>query len=160
MVCATDRHTSGVYRHGCCDGAAAAQFLSLIDKTIVQANRLILLVAKSGGHPLHGSTSEDFRDKRPFLPGCMYRQSRHRCGGTQRDTTMNWELKPVTFTDLDDCVAGLNRLGRGDGRHSSQRFSWPITTFKPPLVDKKSNWETNGRWSARRIKHAPRPDVA
>jgi hypothetical protein len=56
---------------------------------------------------------------------------------------MNWKLKPVTFTDLDDCVANLSRLGRVDDRHSSERFRQgplvAIAIFKPPLVDKKSN---------------------
>ena len=61
---------------------------------------------------------------------------------------MTWEyqLKPVTFTDLDDCVASLNRLGR-DGWEmitiqasgSGKDRSWPIAIFKRPLANKKSN---------------------
>ena len=61
---------------------------------------------------------------------------------------MTWEyqLKPVTFTDLDDCVASLNRLGR-DGWEliaiqasgSDKDRSWPIAIFKRPLANKKSN---------------------
>jgi len=61
---------------------------------------------------------------------------------------MTWEyqLKPVTFTDLEDCVASLNRLGRdgwelvaiqANGLDNSG--SWPIAIFKRPLADKKSN---------------------
>ena len=57
---------------------------------------------------------------------------------------MTWEyqLKPVTFTDLDDCVASLNRLGR-DGweliaiqaNGSGKDRSWPIAIFKRLLAD-------------------------
>jgi len=61
---------------------------------------------------------------------------------------MTWEyqLKPVTFTDLEDCVASLNRLGR-DGwellaiqaNSSGKDGSWPIAILKRPLADKKTN---------------------
>ena len=61
---------------------------------------------------------------------------------------MTWEyqLKPVTFTDLEDCVASLNRAGR-DGWEmiaiqasvSGKDRSWPVAIFKRPLADKKSN---------------------
>jgi hypothetical protein len=52
---------------------------------------------------------------------------------------MNWKLKPVTFTDLDDCVANLSRLGRVDDRHSSQRFG------QGPLVAHRDFQATIGR---------------
>jgi hypothetical protein len=56
---------------------------------------------------------------------------------------MTWEyqLKPVTFADLEDCVASLNRLGRegGDDRHSSQRFR------QRPLVARRDFQTTLGR---------------
>jgi hypothetical protein len=51
MVRATDRHTSGVYRHGCRDGAAAPQFLSLNNKTIVKASVRFDSSQKAGAHP-------------------------------------------------------------------------------------------------------------
>ena len=64
------------------------------------------------------------------------------------DAMMTWEyqLKPVTFTDLEDSVASLNRLGR-DGwelvaiqaNGSGKDGSWPIAICKRPLADKKSN---------------------
>ena len=61
---------------------------------------------------------------------------------------MTWEyqLKPVTFTDLEDCVASLNRLGREDwelvaiqASGLGKDGSWPIAILKRPLADKKSN---------------------
>ena len=61
---------------------------------------------------------------------------------------MTWEyqLKPITFTDLEDCVASLNRLGK-DGwemiaiqaNSSGKDRSWPLAIFKRPLADKNSN---------------------
>jgi hypothetical protein len=61
---------------------------------------------------------------------------------------MTWEyqLKPVTFTDLEDCVTSLNRTGR-DGwelvaiqaNGSGTDGRWSIAIFKRPLADKKSN---------------------
>ena len=60
---------------------------------------------------------------------------------------MTWEyqLKQVTFTDLEDCTASLNRLGR-DGwelvaiqaNSSGMGGPWPIAIFKRPLADKES----------------------
>jgi hypothetical protein len=109
MVRATDRHTSGVYRHGCRDGAAAAQFLSLNDKTIVQA--MFDSTRKAGRATLACcSPSIDCSDKRRFfaalhVPPVTLPLEAVRAAvvaeHNARDTTMNRELKPVTFTDLD-----------------------------------------------------------
>jgi hypothetical protein len=63
-----------------------------------------------------------------------------------REHAWEYQLKPVTFTDLEDCVASLNRLGR-DGWEmiaiqasvSGKDRSWPVAIFKRPLADKKSN---------------------
>jgi len=60
--------------------------------------------------------------------------------------TWEYQLKPVTFTDLEDCTASLNRLGR-DGWElvaiqasgSGKDGSWPIAIFKRPLADKNSD---------------------
>ena len=55
---------------------------------------------------------------------------------------MTWEyqLKPVTFTDLEDCVAKLKPTWQrrlGIGRHSSQWFRqewpWPIAIFQAAI---------------------------
>jgi hypothetical protein len=65
---------------------------------------------KGGAHPLHGSSSTDCSDKRRLfaalhVPPVTLPLEAVRAAvvaeHNARDTTMNRELKPVTFTDLD-----------------------------------------------------------
>lgn len=98
MIRATDRHTSGVYRHDCRDSAAAAQFLNLNDKTNVQAIVRFDSLPKAGAH---GSPSTDRGDKRRFfaalhVPPVTLPLEAVRAAvvaeHNARDTTMNREL--------------------------------------------------------------------
>jgi len=126
MVRATGRHTSRLYRYGCRGGATAARFWSLNDKTIFQAVVRSYSSPKAGRASLAWLPSIDGSDKRRFfavlhLPPvtssggsgkggyCCYG-----CGTQCEDAMMTWEyeLKPVTFTDLKDCVDVKNETVR------------------------------------------------